>query len=92
MIFSWAQKCFGHFIKSFCKTATNENDSFVSSSFSTEHGDMDQVEIDSRLCFVLFCFVSLKKFFMQKIWPNQKQAPKRYYKIQKGEQNMIEAQ
>ena len=47
MIFSWAQKCFGHFIKSFCKTATNENDSFVSSSFSTEHGDMDQVEIDS---------------------------------------------
>ena len=29
---------------------------------------------------------------MQKIWPNQKQAPKRYYKIQKREQNMIEAQ
>ena len=28
---------------------------------------------------------------MQKIWPNQKQAPKRYYKIQKREQNMIEA-
>ena len=29
---------------------------------------------------------------MQRIWPNQKQAPERYYKIQKREQNMIEAQ
>ena len=34
-----------------------------------------------------------KKFLkVAEIWPNHKQAPKRYYKIQKREQNMIEAQ